>query len=75
MYTPDFRQLRMEFGQGLGGLARREVRVVSSMNYAQDTRLLAAPVTETQDEGILSAVAAPLVRAQDVHGVLYVGSR
>ena len=45
------------------------------MNYAQDTRLLAAPVTETQDEGILSAVAAPLVRAQDVHGVLYVGSR
>ena len=75
VYTPDFRQLRMEFGQGLGGLARREGRVVSSMNYAQDTRLLAAPVTETQDEGILSAVAAPLVRAQDVHGVLYVGSR
>lgn len=75
VYTPDFRQLRMEFGQGLGGLARREGRVVSSMNYARDARLLAAPVSETHDEGIRSAVAAPLLRAEDVHGVLYVGSR
>lgn len=73
--TPQFRQLRMEFGQGLGGLARRQGRVVSSMNYAQDERLLAAPVSETVDEGILSAIAAPLLRADDILGVLYVGSR
>ncbi len=45
------------------------------MNYARDDRLLAAPVTETVDEGIMSAVAAPLVLDNDVLGVLYVGSR
>ena len=73
--TPQFRKLRMSFGQGLGGLARREGRVVTSMNYAQDERLVAAPVTETVDEGIMSAVAAPLIVGSDVLGVLYVGSR
>lgn len=76
VYTPDFRRLRMEFGQGLGGLARSEGRVVSSMDYACDERLVEAPVTETLDEGILSAVAAPLVRGGNaVQGVLYVGNR
>lgn len=73
--TPQFRQLRMEFGQGLGGLARREGRAVSSMNYVHDERLVAPPVSETIDEGIVSAVAAPLLRANDILGVLYVGSR
>lgn len=76
VYTPDFRHLRMEFGQGLGGLARRKGRVVSSIDYARDERLLEPPVNETLDEGILSAVAAPLTRGgSGVHGVLYVGNR
>lgn len=76
VYNPDFRRLRMEFGQGLGGLARREGRVVSSMDYACDERLVEAPVTETLDEGLVSAVAAPLLRdGNAVQGVLYVGNR
>ncbi|MGY1781949.1 ATP-binding protein [Geodermatophilus sp. SYSU D01036] len=76
VYTPDFRHLRMEFGQGLGGLARRTGRVVTSIDYARDERLLEAPVSETLDEGVLSAVAAPLTRSgSGVDGVLYVGNR
>ena len=73
--TPQFRQLRMQFGQGLGGLARREARVVRSLSYADDERLLAPPVIETVDEGILSAMAAPLIRSDSVRGVLYIGNR
>lgn len=73
--TPQFRQLRMDFGQGLGGLARRERKVVSSLKYDSDDRLLAPPKIETLNEGIQSAMAAPLVRAGSVEGVLYVGSR
>lgn len=73
--TPQFRQLRMAFAQGLGGLARREGRVVSSLRYGDDHRLLAPPVSETADEGIRSAMAAPLLRDGAVTGVLYIGSR
>lgn len=73
--TPQFRQLRMQFGQGLGGLARRKSRVVRSLKYADDDRLLAPPVVETFDEGILSAMAAPLIRSDSVAGVLYIGNR
>lgn len=75
LHTSPFRSLRMEFGQGLGGLARTERRVVSSPNYATDARLNAAPVLETDREGIVSAMAAPLLRDSATRGVLYVGSR
>jgi signal transduction histidine kinase len=73
--TPQFRQLRMSFGQGLGGLARREGRVVRSLKYRDDVRLFDAPVRETAEEGIHSAMAAPLVHDGSVRGVLYVGNR
>jgi signal transduction histidine kinase len=75
LHTAPFRSLRMEFGQGLGGLARTQGRVVSSLNYFTDERLQAAPVVETGNEGIVSAMAAPLMRAGSTRGVLYVGSR
>lgn len=75
VHTSPFRALRMEFGQGLGGLARTEGRVVSSTNYSRDHRLQAALVSETGGEGIVSAMAAPLMQGSSVRGVLYVASR
>lgn len=73
--TPDFRHLRMREGQGLGGRARSLRRPVRSLNYARDTRLHAAPVTETAREGIVSAMATPIVVDHEVQAVLYVGDR
>ncbi|ODU03434.1 MAG: hypothetical protein ABS81_14170 [Pseudonocardia sp. SCN 72-86] len=73
--TPDFRHLRMGEGQGLGGLARSLRSPVRSLNYGRDDRLFAAPVTETAQEGIVSAMAAPIVVDDRVQAVLYVGDR
>jgi signal transduction histidine kinase len=73
--TPDFRHLRIRGGQGLGGLARSLRRPVRSLNYARDSRLFAAPVAETVREGIVSAMAAPIMVDDQIQAVLYVGDR
>lgn len=73
--TPEFRHLRIKHGQGLGGLARELGSSVRSLDYAQDQRLHAAPVTETAHEGIVSAMAAPLLVDEEIKGVIYVGNR
>ena len=75
IHTPDFRHLRMREGQGLGGRARSLRRPVRSLNYARDTRLHAAPVAETAHEGIVSAMATPILVDHEVQAVLYVGDR
>lgn len=75
IHTPDFRHLRIRAGQGLGGLARSVRRPVRSLNYARDSRLHAAPVAETAREGIVSAMATPIVVDEQVQAVLYVGDR
>jgi signal transduction histidine kinase len=48
---------------------------VRSLNYARDSRLHAAPVAETAREGIVSAMATPIVVDEEVQAVLYVGDR
>lgn len=73
--THEFRHLRIALGQGLGGLARSQQQAVRSIDYATDTRLRAAPVAETVREGIVSAMAAPMLVDDEVKGVLYVGNR
>ncbi|WP_028933146.1 GAF domain-containing sensor histidine kinase [Pseudonocardia spinosispora] len=73
--TPAFRHLRIREGQGLGGLARTLRQPVRSSNYADDSRLFAAPVAETAGEGIVSAMATPIVVDDQVQAVLYVGER
>lgn len=73
--TTDFRHLRIEMGQGLGGLARSLRHPVRSLDYASDGRLQAAPVAETVREGIVSAMASPVIIEEDVQAVLYVGNR
>lgn len=73
--TPGFRHLRIQEGQGLGGLARSMRRPVRSLNYARDARLHAAPVVETAAEGIISAMATPILVDEQVQAVLYVGDR
>ncbi|AIJ24715.1 GAF domain protein [Amycolatopsis methanolica 239] len=73
--TPDFRHLRIRDGQGLGGLARSLRQPVRSLNYACDSRLHAAPVAETAREGIVSAMATPIIVDEQVEAVLYVGDR
>lgn len=73
--TAQFRHLRVDLGQGLGGLARSVRRPVRSLDYASDARLHAAPVAETVREGIVSAMAAPLLLDEQVRAVLYIGDR
>ena len=73
--TPAFRHLRIKHGQGLGGLARELRSSVRSLDYARDPRLRAAPVDETAREGIVSAMAAPLLVDDQIKGVVYVGNR
>lgn len=75
IHTPDFRHLRIREGQGLGGLARSLRRPVRSLNYARDSQLYAAPVAETEAEGIVSAMASPILVDEQVQAVLYVGDR
>lgn len=75
IHTSDFRHLRIREGQGLGGLSRSRRQPVRSPNYARDSRLHAAPVTETAREGIVSAMATPVVVDEEVQAVLYVGDR
>lgn len=73
--TSEFRRLRMGPGQGLGGLARQELRAVRSMNYAGDFRLHDAPVHETLNEGFLSAMCVPLMADGRLIGLLYAANR
>lgn len=73
--TAPFRRLRVQHGQGLGGLARRLRKPVCSANYAADGRLEAAPVDETRHEGIVSAMAAPVSVGSEIAAVLYIGDR
>lgn len=73
--TKAFKNLRISAGQGLGGVARLERRVVRSLNYAQDFSERDAPVMETVREGFLSAMCAPLVGDGKVLGCLYVANR
>ncbi|MGX6448941.1 GAF domain-containing protein, partial [Patulibacter sp. S7RM1-6] len=73
--TSAFRRLRMGPDQGLGGLARRERATVHTLDYAGDERLRAAPVEETLDEGIVSAICTPLIVDGAVRGTLYLGDR
>lgn len=75
IHTSDFRHLRIREGQGLGGLSRCRRQPVRSLNYARDSRLSAAPVTETAREGIVSAMATPIVVDEEIQAVLYVGDR
>ena len=73
--TSAFRGLRVEEGHGLGGLARVMRNPVRSLNYFRDDRLRSAPVAETRAEGIISAMAAPLILDEQVSGLIYVGDR
>lgn len=73
--TSEFRRLRMGPGQGLGGLAREELRAVRSMNYAKDFRPHDAPVHETLNEGFLSAMCVPLMAEGRLIGLLYAANR
>ncbi len=73
--TSAFKRLRMGAGQGLGGVARQERRLVRSLNYAQDFRERDAPVHETVQEGFQSAMCTPLMGDGQISGLLYAANR
>lgn len=73
--TSAFRRLRMGREQGLGGFARREGVTVHTTHYSGDRRLQHAPVKETLDEGIVSAICTPLIVDGQIAGTLYLGER
>lgn len=73
--TSGFRRLRLDFEQGLGGLARRDRATIRTFEYGHDHRFRRPPVTETRTEGIRSAMCAPVIIDNEVAGTLYVGNR
>ena len=75
IHTRNFKALRVEEGHGLGGLARKLRKPVRSFDYFNDDRLRSAPVAETRREGIISAMAAPVVLRNEVAAVIYMGER
>lgn len=75
IYTPAFRGLQVEEGHGLGGLARLLQRPVRSLNYSRDDQLKSAFIAETKGEGIVSAMAAPVMVDGEVSAVIYIGDR
>jgi signal transduction histidine kinase len=75
IHTPAFRGLQVEEGHGLGGLARLLQRPVRSLNYSRDDRLKSAFIAETKGEGIVSAMAAPVMVNGEVSALIYIGDR
>lgn len=73
--TRRFQNLRVPSGDALGGKAAKDRAPVISLNYLEDPQLMNAKLTETRDEGIISALAVPVLNDTDVEGVLYVGNR
>ncbi|MGH7325714.1 MAG: ATP-binding protein [Candidatus Rokuibacteriota bacterium] len=64
-------------GRGLGGAVLATGEPMVSENYLEDRRIVHDPLYDTvlREEGIVSAVAVPIVLKGDIVGVLWVANR
>lgn len=70
--TKEFRDLRVGPGQGLGSVANEQRTLARSINYAADPRFSTGMRETTSTEGIYSALACPIIIADNVDALLYV---
>jgi GAF domain-containing protein len=73
--TDEFRRLRSESGQGLGGLAQDAMCPVITFDYFTDKRIVGPTLLETRREGLISAICTPLLVSNDIFGLLYAANR
>lgn len=66
---------RLQIGQGVGGRVAKEGRTIVTRDYRRDPRRVPVMKRIIDDEGIRSAVCAPVVAGSDVLGVLYAAHR
>jgi DNA-binding PucR family transcriptional regulator len=74
--TPDFGRMEVKIGQGIGGVAVKEMRPVAVRDLLAHYRGLPEAVQRAlHDEGVVSVLCAPMVREGSMVGALYVGNR
>src|SRR5262249_20656760 len=69
-----FRGVRMEPGQGIGGLVRATGRPCRTDDYGHDPRLSQAYRSVTQAGGTVAVLVVPICCNERVEGLLYVGA-
>jgi sugar diacid utilization regulator/putative methionine-R-sulfoxide reductase with GAF domain len=66
---------KLKLGQGIGGKVAKEGRTIAVRDYLHDPRRVPVMKTLIDEEGVRSAVCAPLAAGGDVLGVLYAAER
>lgn len=74
---PSFNDIRLNLGEGLGGLVAKEWRAIYTSDYLNDARFRHRPEVddEVREEGIKSILGVPMRVGGKTIGVLYVANR
>lgn len=70
-----FKEIRLPFGKGLGGLVAKTKRGYIIEDYLTDENITRAVDDIVEAEGIVSGMAAPIQMGEQILGVLYVFNR
>ncbi len=73
--TRAFKEIRLPFGKGLGGLVAKTRRGFIIEDYLTDENITSAVDDIVAAEGIVSGMAAPIQMGERILGVLYVFNR
>lgn len=75
--SPEFRDIRLPLGKGLGGLVAQSGTPYSTSNYLNDSRYKHTRSVDgvVEDEGLIAILGVPLKLAGDVIGVLFASDR
>jgi GAF domain-containing protein len=75
--TPEFGQIRLRLGSGLGGTVAKEREASYTSDYLNDRRFSHAPAVDdaVRREGIKSILGVPMTSFDTFVGVLYVADR
>jgi sugar diacid utilization regulator/putative methionine-R-sulfoxide reductase with GAF domain len=74
--NPQFEEMAVSMGVGLGGVALRKRETIVAENYADYTEGTPARVHKTMlAEGVVSAMCAPMLRGSTMVGALYAANR
>lgn len=73
IHSEQFRHVRLDFGEGLGGLVAQTARPYATADYFNDARFLHTRKVDTavRGEELNAIVAVPLLLGRTVIGVLY----
>jgi sugar diacid utilization regulator/putative methionine-R-sulfoxide reductase with GAF domain len=66
---------RLKVGQGVGGRVAQEGKTLSVRDYRRDPRRVPVMKSVIDEEGVRSALCAPMVSGADILGVVYAAQR